>query len=285
MPTSIAAVQFTATPGQAQNNRARTLDFIHTAATRDARIVVLPELAVSGYCLDQTLLELAAEELNGATLEAWTKAAATLNVVIAGGFCEKAEGKLYNSALLVGPNGLLLHYRKLHLFDREKLVFAPGDLGLSVADTPFGRIGLCVCYDLRFVEVMRGLALQNADLIAVPTAWVGGFDKVARDGDGLIGQARGAIVQANLNQVFVACASQSGEANGTCFLGSSVIADPYGRVLSGPLDEIVEDMAIAPFEHSLVREAQNRSELIRPRSDRRSDVYELRFMNRALLVR
>jgi predicted amidohydrolase len=111
---------------------------------------------------------------------------------------------------------------------------------------------------------MRALALQNADLIAVPTAWVGGFDKVARDGDGLIGQARGAIVQANLNQVFVACgASQSGDAYGTCFLGSSVIADPYGRVLSGPLDEIVEDMAIAPFEHSLVREAQNRSELIR----------------------
>jgi predicted amidohydrolase len=129
MPTSIAVVQFAAIPGQAQNNRARTLNFIHTAATRDARIVVLPELAVSGYCLDRTLLEPAAEELNGATLEAWTNAAATLNVVIAGGFCEKAGAKLYNSALLVGPNGLLLHYRKLHLFDREKLVFAPGDLG------------------------------------------------------------------------------------------------------------------------------------------------------------
>lgn len=277
MPTAVAAVQFNATPGQAQNNRARTLDLIRTAATRDARIIVLPELAVAGYCLERTLLESAAEELNGATLEAWTGAAATLNVIIAGGFCEKTEGKLYNSALLVGPKGLLLHYRKLHLFDREKLVFAPGDLGLGVVDTPFGRIGLCICYDLRFVEVMRGLALQDADLIAVPTAWVSGFDKGARDGDGLIGQARGAVVQANLNQVFVACASQPRGANETCFLGSSLIADPYGRILSGPLDEFVEDIAIAPFKRSLVREAQNRSELIRPRSDRRSDVYELRL--------
>jgi hypothetical protein len=62
MPPSIAAVQFAASPGQAQHNRARALDFIHTAATRDARIVVLPELAVSGCCLDRTLLEPAAEE-------------------------------------------------------------------------------------------------------------------------------------------------------------------------------------------------------------------------------
>lgn len=277
MPSQIAAIQFSAIPGLAAHNRARTLDFIHAAADRDARIVVLPELAVSGYCLDRTVLETAAEELNGETLEAWARAAARLNVVVVGGFCEKAEGRLYNSALIVGPNGLLLHYRKLHPFDREKLIFAPGDLGLRVVETPFGRIGLCICYDLRFVEVMRGLALQDADLIAVPTAWVNGFDQAARDGDGLISQARGAAVQANLNQVFVACASQSGAAHGTRFLGSSLVVDPFGHVLSGPLDECVEGMIIAPFERTRVRDAQNRSELIQPRSDRRSDVYELRL--------
>lgn len=276
MANSIAVVQFNAAPGQAQNNRTRTLEFIHDAANRGADIVILPELSISGYSADQSQLEPASEELNGTTLKVWTEAAAKLNVVIAGGFCERAVGKLYNSALLVGPNGLLLHYRKLHLFDREKLVFAQGDRGLAVADTPFGRIGLCVCYDLRFVEVMRALALQHAELIAVPTAWVGGFDKIARDGDGLIGQARGAIVQANLNQVFVACASQSRRTDGTPFLGSSLIADPYGRLLSGPLDEFVEGTAIAPFERRLAHEAQNRAELIRPRADRRSDVYELR---------
>lgn len=281
MTVSIAAIQFTATPGQPRDNRARTLDFIHAAVTRDCRIIVLPELAVSGYCLDQALLENAAEELNGPTLSAWTEIAAELDVVVAGGFCERAGGKLYNSAILVGPSGLLLHYRKLHLFDREKLIFAQGDIGLNVADTPFGRIGVCVCYDLRFVEVMRALALQDADLIAVPTAWTRGFDQVIRDGDGLIGQARGAIVQANLNQVFVACASQGGAANGISFLGSSLIADPYGRILSGPLDDATGAMAIAPFDPSLVREAQNRSELIRPRCDRRSDVYELRVGSRS----
>lgn len=281
MSILIATVQFSAISGQAQHNRVRTLDFIHAAAGRNARIIVLPELAISGYCLERGVIEPAAEELSGPTLAAWADAAARLNVIIAGGFTEKADGKLYNSALLVGPDGLLLHYRKLHLFDHEKLVFTPGDAGLGTAETPFGRIGLCICYDLRFVEVMRSLALQNAELIVVPTAWVSGFDKVERDGDGLIGQARGAIVQASLNQVFVACASQCGEANGTRFLGSSLIADPYGRILSGPLDDMIEDIAIAPFERSLVDEAQNRSELIRPRADRRSDVYELRLHTQA----
>lgn len=187
MTVSVAAIQFTALPGRARDNRLRTLDFIHAAVTRDCRIIVLPELAVSGYCLDRALLDDAAEELNGPTLAAWTEIAAALNVVVAGGFCERVGGKLYNSAILVGPAGLLLHYRKLHLFDREKLVFAQGDLELNVADTPFGRIGVCVCYDLRFVEVMRALALQDADLVAVPTAWTRGFDQVIRDGDGLIG--------------------------------------------------------------------------------------------------
>jgi predicted amidohydrolase len=272
---AIAVVQLTATPGRALENRARTVAAISAATDRGARIIVLPELVTSGYCLDRELLDMAAEELDGPTLEAWTKEAARLNVVIAGGFCEKADGKLYNSALLVGPDGLLLHYRKLHLFDREKLIFAPGDVGLGVVETPFGRVGLCVCYDLRFVEVMRALALQGADVIAVPTAWVGGFDKVQRDGDGLIGQARGAIVQANLNQVYVACASQCGQANDIRFLGSSLIADPYGHVLSGPLDSVTESTSIASFNRSIVQEAQNRSDLIRPRADRRDDVYEL----------
>lgn len=125
-------------PGRAPENRARTVAAILAAADRGARIIVLPELVTSGYCLDRELLDMAAEELHGPTLEAWTKESARLNVVIAGGFCETADGKLYNSALLVGPDGLLLHYRKLHLFDREKLVFAPGDVGLGVVETPFG---------------------------------------------------------------------------------------------------------------------------------------------------
>ncbi|TCR60795.1 nitrilase-related carbon-nitrogen hydrolase [Bosea sp. BK604] len=282
MKFSVAAVQFTAAPGRAAENLGQTLALIETAAASGASVVILPELAISGYTLDKDLLEAAAEPFEGPTFAAWTKLARRLGIVIAGGFCERDSGHLYNAAMLVGPDGLLLRYRKLHLFDREKLVFAPGDRGLGVAATPFGRIGLCVCYDLRFVEVMRGLALQDADLVAVPTAWVRGFDKVARDGDGLIGQARGAIVQANLNQVYVACASQGGTAGDIAFLGSSLVADPYGRILSGPLPEDEQATVMAEIDLAVIRAAQERTELVRPRQDRRTDLYGVSLAGRML---
>ncbi|MGR7995218.1 nitrilase-related carbon-nitrogen hydrolase [Xanthobacter sp. ZOL 2024] len=277
MSFRVAALQFQAQPGAAAANRAHTLALIAGAAARGARVIVLPELAISGYTLDRAALAAAAEPRDGPTLAAWHEAARRLGVVIAGGFCERVGEELANAAVMVGPEGLLLHYRKLHLFDGEKAVFLPGDLGLSVADTPFGRIGLCVCYDLRFVEVMRALALKGADLVVVPTAWVGGFDKVARDGDGLIGQARGAIVQANLNQVYVACASQCGAAPEMGFLGSSLIADPYGRILSGPLPAEVAGEVVAEVDLAQAKLAQERSARIRPRQDRRTDVYGLRL--------
>jgi len=278
----VAAVQFMAKLGRAEENRAHILEAIGDAARRGAKVVVLPELAVSGYTLDARVLQASAEEIDGPTLASWTNAARKYGLVIAGGFCEIFEGKLYNSALLVGPDGLMLHYRKLHLFDREKLVFTPGDKGLSVVQTPFGRIGVCVCYDLRFVEVMRALALSGADLVAVPTAWVAGFDKVSRDGDGFIGQARGAIVQANLNQTFVVCASQSHSSGDVRFLGSSLIADPYGVVLGGPAHEEADVTVLAEIDLSKVSLAQSRSELIKPRSDRRTDVYTLTLNERPL---
>lgn len=282
MKFSVAAVQFTAAPGRAAENLSHTLALIETAAANGARVIILPELAISGYTLDRDLLEAAAEPLDGPAFAAWTELALRLGIVIAGGFCERDDGRLYNAAMLVGPDGLLLHYRKLHLFDREKLVFAAGDRGLDVATTPFGRIGLCVCYDLRFVEVMRGLALQDAELVAVPTAWVRGFDKVARDGDGLIGQARGAIVQANLNQVYVACASQGGSAGDIAFLGSSLVTDPYGRILSGPLPEDEQAAVMAEIDLAVVRAAQERTELVRPRQDRRTDLYGVSLAGRVL---
>lgn len=273
MSISVAAVQLKAEPGQAAGNRDLLLARIEEAAAAGARIVVLPELAVSGYTFDAKALADAKEPLDGPTLASWTDAARRLGIVIAGGFCEEQEGRLFNSAILVGPDGLLSHYRKLHLFDREKLVFTPGDLPLSVAATPFGRVGMCVCYDLRFVEVMRLLALLDAELVAVPTCWVGGFDKAARDGDGLIGQARGAIVQANLNQVYIACASQCGTAQDMVFLGSSLVADPYGRMLAGAMGEDETGMVLAEFDPLMVAAAQERTELVKPRLDRRTDLY------------
>jgi N-carbamoylputrescine amidase len=201
---------------------------------------------------------------------------------VAGGLCERADGEIFNTAVVVGADGVLLHYRKLHLFAGEKTVFAPGDLGLPVADTSCGRLGLCVCYDLRFVEVVRALALRDVDLVVVPTAWVGGFDARPVAAGELCGQARGAAVQANLNQVFLACASQSGRHDQFRFLGNSLVADPYGEVVAPPLSDDDETVAVVDIDLDAVAAARRRSDLITPRQDRRNDVYGLWYQGDVL---
>jgi N-carbamoylputrescine amidase len=269
-----AAIQLCAS-GTPDENRAKAAHAIQEAAQRGSKIVVVPELVNSGYVLDERVLRAAAEPIDGQTASTWRALAEQWGIFIVGGICEIEDGNLYNAAILVGPDGVALHYRKLHLFDREKLIFRPGNRGLHVTKTDFGCIGVCVCYDLRFVEVARSLALQGADVIAVPTAWVSGFDAVVVNRDGLIGQAAGAVLQANLNQTYLICASQSGSHGTTNFLGCSVIADPFGSLIAGPADQKTEQTLSAQFDLSSVQVSQKRAPLITPRADRRTDVYRI----------
>ncbi|VDC24975.1 nitrilase-related carbon-nitrogen hydrolase [Pseudogemmobacter humi] len=271
----VSAVQFGAVPGDAAANRRLIAGAVRAEAEAGAKLIVLPELAVSGYHLDEALLRATAEPAAGETAELLAALAARHEATIVCGFCEDEGGRLYNSALLVTPQGQQVLYRKLHLFDGEKEVFTPGDRGLVLAETPVGTVGICVCYDLRFVEVARGLALMGADLLAVPTAWTGGFDRAPRDEGGFIGQARGAVVQANLNQLPMVCASQSGTGQAIRFLGSSLIADAYGACLAGPMGEDEAGAVRAVLDLDQIRAARRRSDRIRPREDRRVDVYSL----------
>jgi predicted amidohydrolase len=214
-----------------------------------------------------------AEPLSGPTVRAWAALAAAHDGYVAGGFCERDGDAIYNTAVVVGPRGVALHYRKLHLFAEEMHAFAPGDLGLPVLDTPFGRIGLCVCYDLRFVETVRILALRGVELLLVPTAWVPGFDDRLWDEAGMAAQAQGVIVQANLNQIFIACASHAGRFDGTVLLGSSLVVDPVGQVIAGPMAPDRDDLAVVAIDLEAGPRARERAPLIRPREDRRTDVY------------
>ena len=209
----------------------------------------------------------------GPTFEAWRELASQAGGVIVGGFCESGPGGIYNSAIAVGPDALLLHYRKVHPFAAEKLTFLPGDLGFPVAETPVGTLGICVCYDLRFVEVVRLMALRDAELICVPTAWVAGYDQQRWDDRGLCPQAHAAILQANLSQVFIACASQAGSNGETEFLGSSILVDPWGQLVAGPLSGTEDETAIVEIDVEDAGRARVRGPLITPREDRRTDVY------------
>jgi predicted amidohydrolase len=269
----VGLCQVSGEPYDADGNRSATAGAVRDAFERGADLALLPELVVPGYVSDRERLEPLAEPLDGPTVGAWRELAAEAGRWVAGGFCERDGDDLYNSVAVVGPEGVVLHYRKLHLFASEKLAFAPGDLGLPVAETPFGRIGVCVCYDLRFVETTRVLALRGADLILVPTAWIPGFDGVRYDEHGLAPQVKNAVLQANLNQVFIACASQAGQHGELDFLGSSLLVDPWGKTLAGPMSHDEDGLEVVEIDLAQAEQAQTRIPLVEPRADRRTDVY------------
>jgi predicted amidohydrolase len=227
----IACAQLAPTLGDVEGNRRASLDTIERAAADGAGLVVLPELCSSGYGFaDRSEAAAAAEPADGPTVTAWAEAAARLGLVVVGGFAEADGGHLHNSAALVDPSGLRAVYRKLHLWDREKLVFRQGDAPPPVLDTVAGRIGVGVCYDLMFPEVTRRLTVAGADVLAFPT------------NSPLLGQPSGpwpmdvvvAAATAYVNRVFVAVADRCGVERGVEWVGGSVVAAPDGRLLAGP---------------------------------------------------
>ena len=279
----MALGQLTGEPYRPDLNRERCHQLVDEAFSQGASVVLLPEMISAGYGSDRKRLEGVAERLDGPTVSDWQALASTHGGYVAGGICETDGADLFNSAVVVGPEGIELHYRKLHLFSEEKHAFREGDLGLPVADLSFGRVGLCICYDLRFVETARALALQGAELILVPTAWLVGFDGVKWLDNGLAPQAQGAILQANLNQVFIACASQAEDARGKLeFLGSSCLVGPTGDLRAGPLSGSEDAVEIVEIDLDDCERALRRSDLITPRADRRTDVYGIRLGDKIL---
>jgi predicted amidohydrolase len=277
-PTRVALEQVAVTAGDVTGNRRLALDRCRAALRNGADIVVLPELAVSGYLVDPEAITEAAEPLDGPTVAAFTEVAEEHDALLAYGFAERAGTEYYNSVVLVDGSGPLLHYRKLHLFDREKTAYTPGDIGLPVVDTAFGRIGVCICYDLRFVEVLRIMALADADLVLAPAAWVAGFDAPAQD-ERDTRHVESVLVQANLNQIAVVAVSQvtpDSSADPTT-LGGSVACDAFGQPVAGPLSRTEAASVIAEIDIAKVRAARVRSPLIRPREDRRTDLYGISY--------
>jgi predicted amidohydrolase len=212
--------------GDLAANRDLSLRAIEDAVAAGADVVVLPELVTSGYMF-------ASEDEAAATaitrddplLAAWATAAG--GAVVVGGFCERGDdGRLYNSAAIVDGSGVLGVYRKLHLWDREKLVFTPGDEPPRVYDTHAGRIGVIICYDLEFPELTRMLALAGAELLAVPTNW----PLVERPPgehppEVLIGMAT-----ARVNRVCVACCDRVGTERGQAWTGGTTLIDASGWI-------------------------------------------------------
>lgn len=274
--TAVALEQIQTTAGDVETNLDRIVSRSRAALASGADIVVFPELATSGYTVDPAIVAATADTVDGRCVRALADVAADGGGIIVTGLCERAGDRFFNSVVVVSADGVIGHYRKLHLFDREHDVFTPGDLGLPVVDTELGRLGACVCYDLRFVEVLRLLSLRGADIVLAPAAWVAGFD-AAVPADGLTRQAESVVTQANLDQVAVVAVSQVGGAGASQMLGGSLAVDAYGTVVAGPLSRQGEDVARAVIDLVAGRAARVRGERIRPRQDRRLDVYSLGY--------
>jgi 5-aminopentanamidase len=198
-----------------------------------AQIIVLPELANSGYVFESIEeARAAATTADGDVLAGWATEAARNDALVIGGFCELgAGGRLHNSSALVGGEGVIAVYRKLHLWGDEPRWFIPGDAAAPVIQTRHGAIGLAVCYDLEFPELTRGLALGGAELIAIPTNWP--RDPEPPDGRPVL-HSLGAIT-AYFNKAFVAVCDRCGTERGLEFEGGSVIAGPDGALRAGPV--------------------------------------------------
>jgi predicted amidohydrolase len=166
------------------------------------------------------------------------------------GLLERDGGEIYNSAVLVGPDGVIARYRKAHLpgLGLDRFV-TPGNTPFSVYETPVGRIGIGICYDVRFPEAIRILALKGADIIALPSNWPC-IEGVAPPSaiPNLLTRAR-----ACENRVYVAVADRVGTERGSTFLGRSQIVDVSGNILA-EAGQHEEELLLADVELSLARQ-------------------------------
>jgi len=228
-PFRVAALQTRPVFGDVEANVARALA---SASTVDAALYVFPELMTSGYAFASRAEARALAETPGGReayapgLHALSKWARARRAFVIAGFPEKGGARVYNSSALIGPDGRVRDvYRKLHLFDDEKLWFAPGDRAPRLSRVGAARVGMLICFDWRFPEIWRVLALQGADVIAHPSNLV--VPRAAQ---------MATPVRALENKVYVVTANRVGADvrpdRRIAFTGRSQIVGPEGLVLA-----------------------------------------------------
>ncbi|MCD6531016.1 beta-ureidopropionase [bacterium] len=261
----VAFVQFKPILGDVRVNLEKVEELISAA---DSDVFVLPELFSSGYLFpDRDSVRKVAEPAGeGPVYETMFRWARTKNALVAGGFPEIGEdGKLYNSAISVKPDGEFVLYRKVHLFDREKLLFEPGNLGFDTFVFGGVRFGMLICFDWIFPESYRVLMLKGAQVILHMTNLVLPYCQ------------RASFARAVENRMFIIVANRIGTETldeiSLTFTGKSVIYSPEGEILAeaGSDEETVPVVEIDPAE-ALDKNITSRNNLI---DDRRPEFYKL----------
>ncbi|MFH1724032.1 MAG: carbon-nitrogen hydrolase family protein [Elusimicrobiota bacterium] len=218
----VAAVQMDPRLGRVAENLDRILKGLAEARSR---LVVFPECALTGYGFESRERALRfAEAVPGPSTNRLAAACRREDAWAVVGLLERRGDDLFNTAALVGPDGLVGWYRKMHLplLGVDRFV-KPGDLGFPVLKTPIGRVGLLICYDGSFPEAPRALKLGGAQLICLPTNWPMAAEVQCRHSP---------MMRAQENHVnFLSC-NRVGEEAGFRFRGESKICDFDGRLLA-----------------------------------------------------
>jgi N-carbamoylputrescine amidase len=235
----IALVQYRVGADHATNVE-RGLDAVRKAAANGAQLVAFPELAFTPFfpCCQaggSAPVDMA-EDVPGPTTDLFCRLAAELRVVIVLNLYEREGDRAYDSSPVIDADGCLLGTTRMlhvaqmpHFYEQE--YYTPGDHGMPVYETAAGRIGVAICYDRHYPEVMRSLGLQGADLVVVPQA-------------GMVGEWPEGLYEAELrvaafqNGYFTALANRVGAEATMTFAGESFVCDPSGRVTArGPAAE------------------------------------------------
>ena len=232
-------------------NLEKACKFIGEAAAAGASIVVFPEIFIAAFP-NGTPVEVklkAAQTMDSPNVAKMCSYAAAHKIWVVFGMYEAADSKKnYNTTLVVDDNGnIAAQYRKTHLYDafsyKESDYNIPGDKLFEPIDTPFGKVGLMVCYEVRFPEVARYEALKGAELILMPTAWF--------DGEGKSEQLKVSVqARAMENTVFVAMCDMCGGIR----IGESLVCGPLGDVIAGAGRE--EELLLAEIDTEKIEAAR-----------------------------
>ncbi|WP_454901804.1 nitrilase family protein [Variovorax gossypii] len=269
----VASVQMAPRVGHTAANVERSVRQIEEAAAQGASIVVLPELANSGYVFASRAeaFSLAEPVPDGPSTQAWAEVAQRCKVHVVAGIAERTGDRLYNAAVVLGPNGWLGTYRKLHLWGDEHLFFESGDKGLPVFHTELGRLGVLICYDGWFPETYRLLAMQGVDIVCMPTNWVPMPEQPA---DRPAMATTLAMANAHSNGLNIVCANRVGTERGQPFVGQSLIVGAQGWPLAGPASHDAEEILYARINLKASRRARHLNAFNDVLRDRRDDIYD-----------
>jgi len=261
----IGIVQSSPTFGEIESNITSVLNLM---ASHSADLWVLPELFATGYQFlnADEARELAEPVPGGSTTQALITHARRCGCFIVGGLPEVDGGHIYNAAVLVGPEGLLARYRKIHLFYEEKINFTPGNLPFAVVDIGIAKIGMMICFDHLFPESARSLALQGADIICHPANLV--LPDLAQ---------RTMSIRALENGVFTATANRVGTESrnneALTYTGQSQVVGPDGEaMLHMSQNEIEVNVVEIEVERARSKMITKHNDKL---ADRRPDLYSL----------